>query len=337
MNLKMIAKRAGVSAVTVSNVINGKHHKVSRETIERVQQIIRETGYQPNATARSLIKKQSRIIGVVIPHVERDQPASLSPYNSQMMALLECEIRQRGYYQMSCCVPRCKDAVPSIATWNVDGAVILGAFEDDVEELHKLLNIPAVYLDAYLHARSVHTVCVDDEQGGYLAARHLIERGHRSIAFVAPAYTAESVICHRYRGFVRAFQERNLPLPEDHYFTADTLFESGIAAGRMIAEKENTFTGIVTAADVVAFGVIEGLRACGKRVPEDVSVIGFDDIPACRYTYPQLTTVSQHMEEKARRAVELLFSLIEPDEPGPDSRTVPVELIERGTVRRIRE
>ena len=112
MKLKDIAKITGVSAVTVSNVINGNHHKVSKETIEKVQKIIDEYNYRPNATARSLVSKESKIIGVVIPNLKENEGFAVSPYNSQIVAHLENFIRKQGYYLMIRSTGRCKDTIP---------------------------------------------------------------------------------------------------------------------------------------------------------------------------------------------------------------------------------
>ena len=139
MNLKTIAKLAGVSTVTVSNVINGKYHKASKETVERIQKIVEETHYQPSATARSLIMKRSRIIGVVIPNLHPDDGFSVSPYNAQILAYLDRFIRNKGYYMMLHCVLRSADVLPSLTTWNVDGVFLLGVAPEDAAALSQRL------------------------------------------------------------------------------------------------------------------------------------------------------------------------------------------------------
>ena len=139
----------------------------------------------------------------------------------------------------------------------------------------------------------------------------------------------------RYRGFCDAFGDRGMEPEFDHCFEADTLYECGVAAGKRIAFSDLCFTAAVAMSDVLALGVMEGLRQCGLSVPEDFSVVGFDDLPECRYSTPQLTTISQHLEEKARCAGEYLFSMIENKEPYTGQKKVDVELIERQSVRGI--
>ena len=129
MNLKTIAEKAGVSTATVSNVINGNHHKVSQDTVDRVQKIIRELNYSPNATARSLASKESRIIGLIVPNMGDFR--SMDPYTMHMLSLFEQAIRKENYYLMVRCVDRCREIAQMVNSWNVDGVVLLGAFPDN--------------------------------------------------------------------------------------------------------------------------------------------------------------------------------------------------------------
>lgn len=333
MNLKTVAKLAGVSTVTVSNVMNGKYNKASKETIERVQKIIEETGYHPSATARSLIMKRSRIIAVVIPNLHEDESVSDSPYNVQILGYLERYIRSRGYYMMLRCVVQSFEVLSDLATWNIDGALLLGVAAEDARELQKMMDIPAVFIDTYAEDASLMTVSIEDRKGGYLAASYLLNKGHRRIAFVSTPTEFPGVMQERYRGFCDAFRERGIELPSDHLIKTDNVFyEQGVEAGKRIAAFKPRFTAAVTSADVLAFGVMEGLRLGGRRVPEDVSVIGFDDLPECQFTHPRLTSISQHMEEKAQCAGKCLFSMLDGEAVVNCNRKMDVELVERQSV-----
>lgn len=336
MNLKTIAKLAGVSTVTVSNVMNGKYNKASRETIERVQKIIEETGYHPSATARSLIMKRSRIIAVVIPNLHEDESFSDSPYNVQILGYLERYIRSRGYYMMLRCVVQSFEVLSDLATWNIDGALLLGVAAEDARELQRLMDIPAVFIDTYTDDPTLATVSVEDRKGGYLAASYLLNKGHRRIAFVSTPTEFPGVMQERYRGFRDAFRERGIELPEDHLIETENVFyEQGVEAGKRIAAFQPRFTAAVTSADVLAFGVMEGLRLGGRRVPEDVSIIGFDDLPECQFTHPRLTSISQHLEEKAQCAGKCLFSMLDGEDATGCNRKMDVELVERQSVTAI--
>ena len=339
INLQTIAKLAHVSKVTVSNVINGKHDKASKRTIERIQKIIEATGYRPSATARSLSMKQSRIIGVVIPYLYADESFSSRPYNAHMLGYLERYIRNQGYYMMPRCVAQSFDALPDFATWNVDGAFVLDLVAEDAQKLQDKLNIPAVFIDTYTSDASLATVCVDDRKGGYLAAKHLLDQGHRQIAFVSPTLTEHSgVMQERYRGFCDALREQGIEwTPECHFVTESVLYDQGVEAGRQIVASQRRFTAVAAMADMLAFGVMEGLRIGGMRVPEDVSVVGFDGLPECQYTHPKLTSISQHLEEKAQCAGEYLFSMLRDGTIAAGNRQVDVALVERQSVKALEE
>ncbi len=335
MNLKTIAKMAGVSTVTVSNVMNGKSNKASKETVERIMKIIEETNYRPSATARSLIMKQSRIIGVTIPNVLEDDSFAVSSYNAQILGHLYKFIRSQGYYMMLRCVVESREAIPDFATWNVDGAFLLGVVEDDAMMLREKLDIPAVFLDTYTQDETLATVGIEDYRGGYLAGEYLYNMGHRRIAFVGPPTQYPGVMQERYFGLRDALGERGVELTEDSRFIIyNNPFENGVRAGAEIA-SDGGFTAVAAMADVIALGVMEGVRSAGKRVPEDVSVIGFDDLPECVFAYPKLTTISQHMEEKARTAGEYLFSMVRDGASPSGCRRVDVDLVERGSVMRV--
>lgn len=333
MNLKTIAKLAGVSTVTVSNVINGKYNRASRETVERVLRIIEENHYRPSATARSLITKKSRIIGVVIPWIGEGESFAKSPYNSQILGYLSAYIRSKSYYMMLGCVEKTSEALPDIAAWNVDGIFVLSTFGQDALRLSAQLRIPAVFIDTYPADDSLATVGIEDFQGGYLAAKCLLDKGHRDVAFVGTPIVLSGVEQERYRGFCRAFAERGLDPGPDHRFElATTRYALGVEAGRRIGNASRRFTAAAVMSDIVAFGVMEGLRQTGRRVPEDVSVVGFDDLPECAYSHPKLTSISQHLEEKARIAGDYLFSMLEEGKRSAGAKRVEVELIERDSV-----
>lgn len=335
MNLKSIAKKAGVSTATVSNVINGNYHKVSKKTIDKVQKIIEETDYQPNATARSLAMKESKIIGVVIPNVGNDEAFSASPYNTEILALLENYIRSQGYYMMMRCVESCAEIIPIFSTWNVDGIVIFGAHKEEVADIQRRLDVPSVYIDAYTEGMEITNIGIDDYKGGLLAARYLLGKGHRKIAFVGPNVNSSGVINERYKGFCVACDEKNVEITPEHIFEAYTNFEQGVAVGKKIAFSDIPFTAVATMSDILAFGVMEGLRLSGKSVPADISIIGFDNLPECCYSNPQLTTVSQNMEQKAMLAGKYLFEMIQNRELIFANEVVDVEIVERQSVKEI--
>lgn len=335
MKIKDIALRAGVSTATVSNVINGNHHKVSQATIEKVNRIIQEMGYQPSATARSLASKESRIIGVVIPNLGEQEQFSVNPYISNVLALLERYVRRQGYYLMIRCVEKCQEIVPIFSGWNVDGVILLGAYGDEVTQIEDQLKVPTVYTDTYAPQVPIANVGVNDYKGGFLSARYLLGQGHRKIAFVGPHVGSPGVIHERYRGFCDALRERQIELAPEDIFEAATTSESGVEAGRQIALSGRGFTAVAAMSDIIAIGLMTGLRLSGLNVPDDISVIGFDDLSAGRLMNPPLTTVSQNLEEKVNLVCQHLFRMIRSGEKLAVNETLDVALIERQSVKNL--
>ena len=332
MNLKEIAQKAGVSTATVSYVINGRHHKVSKETIVRVQKVIEENNYKPNATARSLACKESKIIGVVVPPIREGVRSFTTPRDAHMLALLEQYVQEQGYLMLMYRASRSLEAIQVLTSRNADGIIFLGGGES--EKTQQSIAVPTVYIDADKAGPDTINVRVDNYKGGYLAAKYLISQNHRDIALVGPDVSSSNAIHERFQGFRNGCEQKGITIGEEDLFLSDDLYQSGVKVGQQVASSKKTYTAVWAMSDIVAFGVMEGLRLCGISVPEDVSVMGFDNLPECIYTYPKLTTISQHLPEKARRAGELIFRQIQGG-PGNDREQcalIDVELIERQSV-----
>lgn len=326
MNLKDIAKKAGVSSVTVSNVINGNHKKVSQETIDRVQKIIDEVGYRPNATARSLASKKSRIIAVVMPGLSANDTFTTNPYNNQMLGFLERYIRNKDYYIMTRSVNKLGDVVSLFSTWNVDGIIFLGPYDNDEDDILAKLNAPMVFADSYATRHDIANVAIDDYNGGYLAAKYLSTMGHRDIALVSPGMGESGVIRARYDGFRAGCNEAEIEFSENDIFYSNTFYEEGRQAGKNLVLARRDYTAVFALSDLLALGVMDGIRTVGKKVPEDISVMGFDGIPECDFSYPKLTTISQNLELKAKRLGDKLFEMIESETAVTGTEIINVEL-----------
>ncbi|KAB4815420.1 LacI family transcriptional regulator, partial [Bacteroides thetaiotaomicron] len=197
VTLKDIAREAGVSVMTVSNVVNGNLSKVSKENAQRIREIIERRGYVPNASARSLAKNRANIIAIILRGAENENTLE-NPHNAALVGTIIQKIQKRGYYTMVNMMKCREDITQSLRTWNVDGAVFLGMFDDEIEEMCAASDIPMVFIDSYSSVRQLSNVGIDDYKGGRLAARHLIACGHRSIAFVSPPVLRTGVVQHRF-------------------------------------------------------------------------------------------------------------------------------------------
>lgn len=335
MTIKQIAEKAGVSAASVSNVINGNYHKVSPQTRERIEKIIEESDYKPNAVARSLATRQSRIISLVIPHIGEYFSFNSNPYYAELIAEIEKYVRAFDYCLMIRCVERCRDIVPLLSSWNVDGALFAGLSDDEIREVRKTLSCPAVFIDSCCSDAGAACVAVDDYRGGYLSAQQLLNCGHRKIAFAAPSLGSGGVIWERYRGFRDACAQRGVKIAREDIFEVDTIENNSIIAGNDIALSPKKYTAVGVMSDLSACGIIEGLRQCGRRVPGDISVIGFDGLPICTLCTPKLTTISQDIGHKARRSGDLLLKMIAEKREITVCEKLSVSLVERDSVKNI--
>ena len=335
MTLKDIAEKAGVSMMTVSNVINGKHNRVSAKTIEKVNQIIKEYDYVPNLSARSLTNKTSKIIGIVI-SINKPEDAELymeNPYVSTMIGAIENELRDNGYYTMVRSVTHTEDLDLLLRNWNIDGVIFL--YPDSKELFHNFLSAapcPIAIFDNSRNYDGVINICSDDNKGLYLSTKYVINRGHSHIAFVAD-YEGNPLLTERLNGYKRALEESNIPFRPEYVFSYSPSYEGGIAAGKKIASLSGPVSAVVTTADICAAGIIEGARLSGFRVPIDLSVVGYDNLQLCQYISPKLTSISQNVRQKALLATRLLLEQIHTGNPPAGSHVVmDVELVERQSV-----
>ncbi|WP_408070759.1 LacI family DNA-binding transcriptional regulator [Butyrivibrio sp. JL13D10] len=336
MNLKTIAKLAGVSTATVSNVINGNFHKVSEETRRKVEKIIKESNYKPNVMARSLAKKESHLIGVVVPYLGKDEDFFTNPYNAHIIAALERYVRQHDYYIMLRCVGYPGEIIPLLSSWNVDGAFFLGVYKEEVKEIRERIEIPMVFIDTYAPGEPIVNIGIEDYRGGYLSAKYLIGKGHKKLALVAPKINGEGVIKERQQGFIDACNESKIKFnPNSDIYTCDSIYSRAVEVGQDLVFSNNGYTAVATMSDIVAYGVIEGLSQCGIRVPFDMSVVGFDNLPDCDVMTPKLTSVAQDFVWKAEKAGEYLFRMIGGEKDLVADIRQPIRVCERHSVRNL--
>ena len=335
MTLKDIAEKAGVSMMTVSNVINGKHNRVSAKTIEKVNAIIKECGYVPNLSARSLTNKCSSIIGIIIHLDEGSDNVNYleNPYVSTMIGTIERELRHNNYYTMVRSVSRKDDITKLLKNWNVDGIIFL--YPDQQDFFRKFIEsapCPVAVFDSHLNIPGLINICSDDEKGLYLATKYVINKGHTHIAFVAD-YEGNYLLTKRFNGYCRALKESGIPFREECIFRYSPSYEAGILAGKEIASGKAHVTAAVTTADICAIGIMEGARLGGLRVPVDLSVIGYDNLGLCQYTSPKLTTISQNITQKAIQATQLLLKKLRGEENDISAPVImDVEIVERQSV-----
>lgn len=338
VTIRDVSEKAGVSTAAVSYVLNGREGKVSPETVAKVRSAVKELNYIPNFSARSLVNNKSKLIGVVIPQTEdRQQLLLQNPFYSELICGIESRLRQSGYHMILSGVEKGEGYLDTSMQRNLDGAIITGIYQESFYEELKKLRMPIVLVDSYINDSHFHIVGIDDELGGYMATRHCIERGHTNIALVTGLIRKDGVVEKRFLGYKRALKEAGLFYNPDHVFEHSVTYEYGHEAGRLIADKHPEITAVFATSDLMAMGVMAGLKDEGLEVPGQVSVIGFDDIPVARMCTPPLTTINQDAIARGIMAADRLLTAIENPEDGlpPERSIMPLSLIERHTVLQV--
>ncbi|MFP4187769.1 MAG: substrate-binding domain-containing protein [Acholeplasmataceae bacterium] len=222
-----------------------------------------------------------------------------------------------------------------IKSRGLDGIILLGSYPPDIYAEVKALNIPTVLTDVYeSYSKDFHSVNSDDADGSYIATKHLIELGHERIGFVGGSIKESPIHNNRYIGYARAMLEAGLPVHNDHIFETLTTFEGGIKFAERMMKNGQDLTALVVDADIVALGIMKACQDAGKRIPEEISIVGFDDIQVSSFTSPGLTTIRQFISKKGKIAANLIMADILAGTRTTESRVVRSRLIVRGSTKR---
>lgn len=335
VTIKDIASATGVSATTVSNVINGKTGRVSPTTINKINRAIKDLGYIPNMSARSLVSRSSKVIGFVN-HIITDKDANFmeDPFLSRFIGILEQVLRENGYYLMLRTVETPEQFHSFLRTWDLDGLFLAGIFQDDFFNAITPPSLPVVLVDSYVHQSNLCNVGLEDFGGSNMATKYLISKGHRKIAFASPHIKDGGVLMERFLGYKAALTENTIPFDESIVFECSVDLENTRKVAETLSKRPDV-TGLITTADFLAGNIMSNLHKYGVRIPEDISVVGFDDLNICDITHPPLTTVHQDMDLKGRMAVKFMLELLNNNIPNPYDISLPTTIVERESVRSI--
>lgn len=306
-----VARRAGVSHQTVSRVLND-HPNVKPATRDRVLCAVRELGYRPNAAARNLVTRRTRTLGVISFNTTLYGPAS-------MLYGIEQAARQHEYFVTVAALEALDrrsvlDAVDRLRDQGVEGIIVVAP---QTTAVAALANVPPdvalVAVGCGTHT-TLPSVAVDNEAGAEQAITYLLDLGHRTVHhLLGPRSWLDAQ--EREAGWRRALEKRDAPVPEP-LVSGDWTARTGFEHGRRIAADPDV-TAVFCANDHMALGLLRALQQAGHRVPEDISVIGFDDIPEAEYFGPPLTTVRQDFDELGRRALRALIGIIDAPATAP--------------------
>ncbi len=331
--IRDVAEKAGVSITTVSHVINESRF-VSDAAMRRVRRAMKELNYRPNAVARSLRRKYTHTLGLVLPDIS-------NPFFAEVARGIETYAFQHGYTVIfGSSDDDLKQEHAYLRVFiekQVDGIIYVAAGES-AQNIQPLLgrHLPLVVVDRDFKKVEADYVVADNRRGGYLATSHLIELGHRVIACIAGPSTV-TPSAERVTGYRDALDEHSLPFDSRLIRRGDFGAASGFEATRYFLSRRgpNRPTAIFACNDMMALGALGALHQAGQHVPDDVAVIGFDDIVLASYTAPPLTTIQQPKYEMGELAAKILIDRIQSDEAHePQRHLLPTKLIVRASTVR---
>lgn len=332
VRIKDIAEKAGVSPTTVSNVIHGNHKKVSKKTVKMIEKLLEEMEYVPSMGARMLAEGSSRVIGVLAGEPEGEENRREGQaFANIMVRSLESEIYKKNYYMLLHFTATPEEGIQFAATWNVKGLITLGFGAKENEKLQGRCKVPVVSVDTYYKKENVANVGLDDNGGGYLMAEYLLGCGHKKIGFVSD--NDVGVDHERWKGVVRACDERGGEAEAVHILVPGKWQDREEYYEKYLLEISEKYDALFFASDYYAAEAVAILHDKGIRVPDDVSVSGFDDNENASLCRPRLTTIHQDVGQKARHAVRKLFDFIEGKREIPMSESLPVALVVRDSVK----
>lgn len=329
VSIKDIARLAGVSHSTVSRAL--RHSPlIPAATARRIQRIAKEAGYTASAVARSLVMRKTEAIGAVVTSIA-------DPFNGEVVQGIEEEANRHGYSVIlanSQADPeREMKVVRSFRERRVDGIIVASSrVGAHYLPLLKELEAPVVLLNNQHPSEFAYSVAIDNQDGGYLAVRHLIDLGHRQIAYLGDQFGLQSD-AERFAGFRQAMTEAGLPVRRDYVVRGDGRPAKGRERAAELLERKKPPTAIFCYNDMTALGVLEEAGTRGLQVGRDLSVVGFDDLFFAALLQPGLTTIRQPKRELGRRAMGLLLALLR----GEDAERAAVirgELVVRGSTQR---
>ena len=327
-----IARLAGVSVATVSRALNGSS-LISKETRERVEELARSLNYSINVGAKNLRLKQNRTIAVVIPYDQVSRQHVSDPFFLAMVGSLADALTERGFDMLLSRVDA--DSLDSAARLYNSGVaigiILIGQWRHH-DQLNQLAarRVPIVVWGTQIPQQLYCTVGGDNVVGGALATRHLLELGFRRIAFVGDPQLPE--VAHRHRGYLQALAEYRLKPDPKLQVTVPFDAEQARAGITRLCKQGAPFDAVFACSDVLASAAMQALHSCGRTVPGDVAVVGYDDIEWASHSNPPLTTVRQPIATAGVELVDALLRTIAGASVPP--RSLPVELVVRSSTRR---
>lgn len=337
ITLKDVAEKAGVGLGTASRVLNN-HGRVSAETRAAVMEAMKALGYKPNNVARSLKRNATKKIGVIVTDIS-------NPFYSDVVKGMEDRASRHGYSVLLSNMDHKYEKLDAIIALmdeeKVEGIIYAGMMIDESGmSLFKALDIPVVFvsmaiLDKINPEDPFASINIDNEKAAYDATKYLLGLGHSDIAILAGYFHDLNAGLPRLLGYKRAMEEAGLSVREDRVFEGDFAFQSGYLNTKTLIGGGKLPTAIFAASDMMAMGAARAILESGLKIPEDISVIGFDGLDNGAYFYPAITTVEQPRYEYGNEGLNILIQMLNKTYAGPISCVMQYTIKERESCRNI--
>ncbi len=326
---KDVAKLAGVSQSTVSRVFNpNSDREVKAEIKEAVLEAGRKLGYKPNIIARGLVSRKTNMVGVVVAN-------PIGPFYSKIINGLTAKLQQNGAQPLVFTLEEqedIQDIIDKVMQYQVDGVVITSsALSVEMADKFTGKHLPTVLFNVYKKYNDISCIYSDNMESGRMAAKLLVDTGHKNIAYIT--YRKSAFTIHeRKQGFYEELKKHGIEYIIEE--NCDYTYEAGYEIGLKLLQRKNMPDGIFCVSDVIAMGVMDAIRnESNLKIPQDVAIIGFDDIPQASWKSYDLTTIHQPVELLIDKTVDALFKLINQTDPREIIEKVSTEIIVRKSTR----
>ncbi|WP_171014900.1 LacI family DNA-binding transcriptional regulator [Culicoidibacter larvae] len=329
ITIKDIAKQANVSVTTVSLVMNNKADHISEKTKQKIFQVVEEMDYKPSQVARSLVTSKSKTIALIVPDIS-------NPFFSEIAKGISDVLYQEGYNLFLSTsydnIEQELQSITSLAEYSIDGLIIstVNTNDSQYEAVLSKLNIPLILLDRHSVLKRYTSIGVADKDGGYQATQYLLDKGHKQIACITGNADIRN-LQERLAGYREALEQHGVAFNEKLVEHAELTIEGGYMATKNILEKQ-AVSAIFACNDLMALGVYQAALERGLKIPEHLSVVGFDDIPLSKYLNPKLTTMHQPIYQIGTAAANSILAAVIDGKTKPEDIVFDLHLVERDSV-----
>jgi LacI family transcriptional regulator len=330
VTMRDIAKASGFSNSTISRVLNN-HPNIDTETKNKIINVMRELNYKPEKVEKSIKSKKDNIISIILGDIN-------NPFYSEITSVIESDLYKAGYMAVLCNSnyqqDREKKYLEVVLEFKFSGVILISALGDE-EVVKKLIkkNIPVIFVNRYLPSINTSVVSTDDYKGTYMATKYLIELGHKRIGYLKGPQTS-SASKERERAFINIMNEYSLKLNSDDIYEGNLKPSSGYEFGKHLLENKSDISAVVCGNDLMAVGLIDCFLDNGKSIPDDLSVIGYDDSPAAVHGKVKLSTINISVKDIGSTVANMILTKISNKEDSFKRIIVEPKLVIRNSTKK---